>query len=207
MPVAKTRKRPPAANVGDGPVYEERIHPDLRDQAVPIESLNEYYKNPNEGDQAVVAASLRRNGQYKAITVNKGTLTGRPDEILCGNTTYRAARDDLEWPDIAVEFIDVGEHAARRIVAADNETAKKAKTNKDVLADLLAPLAGDLEGTAITDEEFAKLVGKDGPADDESGLAGDQKYAVIIDCRNEEHQLKLLATFEAEGLEARALVQ
>lgn len=207
MPRASKTKPPAKPDVGDELVYEPRIHPDLRDQAVPIDSLHEFYKNPNEGDEPTVASSLRRNGQYKAITVNKGTLTGRPDEILCGNTTYRAARDILEWPDIAVEFIDVGEHAARRIVAADNESAKKAKTNRDVLHDLLAPLAGDLEGTAVTDEEFGKLVGDDGPADDESDLAGQQKYAVIIECRDEAHQLELLETLEAEGLEARALVQ
>jgi hypothetical protein len=207
MPRASKPKPPAAADVGDDLVYEPRIHPGLREQAVPVESLNEFYKNYNTGDDEVVAKSLRRNGQYKAITVNKGTLTGRPDEILCGNTTYRAARDLLEWPDIAVEFVDVGEYAARRIVAADNESAKKAKIDKDALHDLLAPLAGDLEGTAVTDEEFGKLVGPSGNAPDESGLAGEQKYAVIIECRDEAQQLELLETFEAEGLEARALVQ
>lgn len=199
--------RKPKPGVGDDPVYTPRIHPDLRDQAVPMDSLNEFYKNPNEGDEEVVASSLKRNGQYKAITVNKGTLTGRPDEILCGNTTFRAARDLLDWPDIAVEFIDVGEHAARRIVAADNESARKSKTNPLTMIDLLEPIKDDLAGTAVTPEEFAKLVGKQGPADDESGLLDDQKFAVIINCRDEQHQLDLLQTLESEGLDARALVQ
>lgn len=203
---AATRKRKPRADVDDGPVYEARIHPDLREQAVPVESLSEFYKNPNEGDDEEVAASLRRNGQYKAITVNKGTKTGRPDEVLCGNTTYRAARYILNWPDIAVEFIDVGEHAARRIVAVDNESAKKAKTNKAVMVDLLGPIKDDLVGTSVTPEEFAKMVGDDDPDlghDDEE----DPVWGVIVTCRDEAQQLDLLERLADEGHDVRAMVR
>lgn len=199
-------RKPTPAETGDDPVYEPRIHPKIRDRAVPVDSLHEFYKNPNEGDEEIVAKSLKRNGQYKAITVNLGTLTGRPDEILCGNTTYRAAKL-LEWPDIAVDFVDVGEHAARRIVATDNESAKKGRTNNAVLLDLLDPIKNDLEGSSISADEFAKMAGVDGPAADESGLLDDQKFAVIINCRDEDHQRELLEAFESEGLDAKALVQ
>lgn len=185
-----------------------RIHPKLLDRVVPIETLVEYYKNANEGDIPEIRRSLRVNGQYKTITVNVGTITGRANEILAGNHTWIAARQE-GWPDIAVDWVDVDDKAAARIVAVDNRTAEKAKRDPEKLVDLLGLVDGDLEGTGYTEADLAKLLGSPTPADadDESDMAGEQRYSVLVECRDETQQLDLLAKFEAEGLDARALVQ
>lgn len=52
---------------------------------VSIRKLNHYHKNPRRGNVEKVAESLKSNGQFKPIVVNRGTLTGRPNEILAGN--------------------------------------------------------------------------------------------------------------------------
>ena len=58
---------------------------------VPIAGLSHYYRNARRGNIKAIAESLRANGQYKPIVVNKGTKTGRPDEVLVGNHTLDAA--------------------------------------------------------------------------------------------------------------------
>ncbi|MDX3097732.1 hypothetical protein PV417_24845 [Streptomyces sp. ME19-03-3] len=42
------------------------------------------HPNPRTGDVDAIAESLRVNGRYKAIVVNRGTHTGRPNEVLAG---------------------------------------------------------------------------------------------------------------------------
>ena len=54
--------------------------------------LNTFYLNPRRGDVTAIAGSLRTNDQYKPITVNVGTFTGRPNEVLAGNHTLMAFR-------------------------------------------------------------------------------------------------------------------
>lgn len=200
---------PPRKRLPKAPKEAPRIHPNLMRNAVPVEGLHTFHMNPNQGVVSLIAESLAKNGQYRSITVNVGTYTGRPDEILAGNHTYLAAKDELGWPDIAAEYIDVDEQAARRIVAADNATAEKARRDPDVLAEMLGILDSH-EGTGLTKEEFDKLMNIDdldgGDADDESGLLGKQTFSVIIECRDEDHQAELLETFEAEGLNARPMM-
>lgn len=47
--------------------------------------LNLYFRNPRVGNVDVIKSSLRAHSQYKPILVNKGTYTGRPNEVLAGN--------------------------------------------------------------------------------------------------------------------------
>jgi ParB-like chromosome segregation protein Spo0J len=63
--------------------------------------LRTYQRNPRQCDPTAIARSLAVNGQYRPIVVNKGTYTGRPNEVLAGNHTLIAARD-LGWEHIAV---------------------------------------------------------------------------------------------------------
>ena len=120
------------------------------------DELAPYHRNPRRGDVDAIAASLRRNGQYRPIVVNLGTLTGRPLEVLAGNHTLAAARQ-LGWDRIAATTVDVDDHAAARIVAADNRTADLGDYNTDVLVGLLQELDG-LEGTGYDDDDLAAML-------------------------------------------------
>lgn len=174
--------------------------------AFPLDELAPFHKNPRRGDVDLIAQSLEANGQYRPLVVNKGTKTKRPNEILAGNHTYAALRQ-LGRTTGAVSFVDVDDQQAARIVVVDNRASDKAKNDDDVLKDLLADL-DDLAGSGYTDEEFAKLVGLDVDGDDPdtSPQLPDAEYAVIVNCRDEEHQAELLAAFEEEGLDCRPLM-
>lgn len=172
----------------------------------PLDELKPYHKNPRRGDIDLIAQSIEVNGQYRPLVVNVGTKTKRRNEILAGNHTY-AALQHLGRLTAAVTFVDVDNAGAARIVVVDNRASDKAKNDDDILKDLLADM-DDLAGTGYTDEEFAKMVGLDVDGDDPdtSPQLPEAAYAVIIDCRDEEHQAELLAAFEEEGLSARPLM-
>lgn len=114
-------------------------------ERVQIGDLRTYHRNPRQGDTQLIARSLRVNGQYRALVVNRGTHTGRPNEVLAGNHTLLAMRDE-EWDTADVSFIDVDDDQAARIVAIDNRASDKATYDDRLLLELLSELP-DLDGT------------------------------------------------------------
>lgn len=127
---------------------------------VPLRGLNYYYKNPRRGNVEKVAESLNSNGQFKPIVVNRGTVTGRPNEILAGNHTTNAARS-LGWKNIDVMWVDVTEEHARRIVLADNGSTDDATYDTSVLAELIEAQKDSVQslvGTTYSDDTLGKLM-------------------------------------------------
>lgn len=130
--------------------------------------LNLFWKNPRVGNVDVIKGSLRAHGQYKPVLVNRGTHTGRPNEVLAGNHTIKAIRDlaeehpdDERWQNVDIWEIDVDDDRASRIVVADNRTSELGSNDDDALADLLDQIAESekgLEGTGYDDEDLSYLL-------------------------------------------------
>lgn len=125
--------------------------------AVPVNTLRTYHKNPRRGEVSVIADSLRVNGQYRPILVNRGTHTGRTNEVLTGNHTLAAAKE-LGWTDVAVVWVDVDEDQARRIVVADNRTSDLGTYDDSLLLELLQAIP-DLDGTGYDSDDLLQLMG------------------------------------------------
>ena len=127
--------------------------------------LATYHRNPNLGNPAAIEGSLRVNSQYRPIVVNRGTHTGRPNEVLAGNHTLIAIRNLLEsephdprWRKVEAYVVDVDDDAAARIVLADNKTAQSGfGYDEKMLADILDGLPS-IEGTAFTQDEYSDLL-------------------------------------------------
>lgn len=134
--------------------------PNLEVVDLPLADLHPFHKNPRKGNVQVIADSLRVNGQYKPIVVNRGTLTGRPNEILAGNHTYAAAHR-LGWGTMDAVLIDVDEEQAQRIVVADNRSSDLGTYDNELLAELLDGLA-DLDGTGYTAADLEALTQEPG---------------------------------------------
>ena len=137
-------------------------------------------------------ASLRRHTQYKPITGNIGTHTGRPLEILAGNHTLMAFRalaeaepEDKAWQKILVHWVDVDDDMCNRIVVADNRTSELGHVDNDALHAILSEFETDIEGLGFTAEDISALVGPSqdlidqfkgidtaGEGDDETGGEG-----------------------------------
>jgi hypothetical protein len=154
VPLKKTAKKEPAT----GSAVFERIGEPQAD--VPLKGLNFYYKNPRRGNVEKVAESLKANGQFKQIVVNRGTKTGRPNEILAGNHTVKAMKS-LGWTKVNVNWVDVDEEHARRIVLADNGSTDDATYDAEILAELLQQQkegVGHLVGTTYNEDVVNKLL-------------------------------------------------
>ena len=127
------------------------IAPTLEELAVPLAELRPYPGNPRRGDLGAIQSSLRANGQFRPIVVNRRTR-----QVLGGNHLVEAARG-LGWSEIAATYVDVDDEQARRIVLADNRTSDLATYDDEALADLLSELP-DLEGTCYERSDLDALL-------------------------------------------------
>lgn len=146
-----------------------------------IKDLKIYHQNPRVGDVEAIAQSLQVNGAYKPIVVNRGTHTGRPNEVLAGNHTLKAhrllvERGESQWATIATWVVDVDDEQAARIVLADNRTADLGEYNNDDLLELLGSLEDGLEGTGYDEGYIDALLGANIPDEGMELLDGDTEY-------------------------------
>jgi hypothetical protein len=114
------------------------------------DNLLEYPNNARRGDVGVLVDSLKVNGQYRPIVVQKST-----NYVLAGNHLLRAARV-LGWSEIDAVVVDVDDQKALKIVLADNRTADLGDYNTDLLQKLLEDLE-DFEGTGYSEADIAEL--------------------------------------------------
>lgn len=140
--------------------------PVLGQETVKAASLNPFHRNPRIGNIPLIVESVERLGQYKPLVVNRGTLTGRPDEVLAGNQTL-AALLKLGVEDALVSWVDVDDETADRIVLIDNRASDKGSYDNALLAELLDGLP-DLGATGYTDGDLTRLL--NGLDDEEIGL-------------------------------------
>jgi 16S rRNA G966 N2-methylase RsmD len=136
---------------------------------VPIDDLTRYPGNARRGNVEEIRASVRRYGQYRALVVRRtpdGALV-----VLAGNHTRDALHAEGHTH-ARCELLECDDDEARRINVTDNRMADLGDYDNDALAALLAPMAGDLDGTGFTDADLAALLAAD-DADDGHGAALD----------------------------------
>lgn len=112
--------------------------------------------NPRQGDIGAVSESMRVNGVYQPIIVNRGTHTGRAFEVIAGNHRAQAAKA-LGHDTIPAVILDVDDDAAARIALADNRTSDLATYDTDALIVMLQSLDG-LAGTGYDTDDLDQLM-------------------------------------------------
>lgn len=129
---------------------------DLTIHEIPVGDLALLPGNPRQGDIGAVSESMRVNGIYQPIIVNKGTHTGRPLEVIAGNHRAQAAQQ-LGHPTIPAIILDLDDTAAARIALADNRTSDLADYDSDALIVMLQNL-DDLTGTGYDGDDLDALL-------------------------------------------------
>ena len=145
---------------------------DLTIQHLPVADLALLPGNPRQGDIGAVSESMRVNGIYQPIIVNKGTHTGRPLEIIAGNHRAQAAQQ-LGHDTVPAIVLDVDDEQAARIALADNRTSDLATYDTDALLVMLQQLP-DLTGTGYDGDDLDALLADNEVPDfapDEDGMA------------------------------------
>lgn len=171
---------------------------------VPVASLAYLPGNPRRGNVSEIRKSVRRLGQYRAVVVRD---TGDGLVILAGNHTVKAlAAEGHET--VRCEVIRCTDDEARRVALSDNRLSDIASDDPASLADLLAGLDGDYDGTGWAEEDVAGLLAgeaekdpADAPQDDIPAVFG-----VIVECDTEAQQARLLEQLDGEGFRVRALM-
>ena len=165
-------------------------------ETLPITELNLYDRNPRMGDVQAIKASMLANGIFRPIVVNRGTHTGKPNQVLAGNHSLKAMReltednpDDTRWSMVNVWMVDVDEEHAAKIVLADNRTADLGSYDNEELIGLMEGLQGDLDGTGYDEDDLAILLdmtaGPDSLDDleDEFGEPEDDDFWITVRLR------------------------
>ena len=179
-------------------------------ETVHTKDLNVYYKNARRGDVDLIAESMQRNGVYKPLVVNRGTKTGRPMEVLCGNHSLMAIRRladenprDERWQTVDVYVIDVDEQQAARTVIADNKSSDEATYEVEELVNLLTELP-DLAGTGFDRDELDELLeALDAPElaeetpPEETTADG---YDLLVECADAEERARVKKQLLAQGV-------
>jgi len=138
-------------------------------EMVSVRRLKQHSKNVNQGDWGAIEESIKANGFFGALVVQRGT-----NEILAGNHRYAVAKS-LGYDFLPVTWVDVSDEDALRILLADNRTGRLGSDDPNALAELLAELAATDKGLTGT--------GFDGDALDQllSDLAGMPQSGLLAD--------------------------
>ncbi len=121
-------------------------------ELVPLDRLTTYPGNARRGDLDAIRESLRRNGQYRPLIVQRST-----GFVLAGNNTMHAMQAE-GMAEAEVKWLDVDDEAARRIVIADNRTADLGTYDDRALVTLLREVGEDLEGTGYDLDDYDDLL-------------------------------------------------
>lgn len=132
-------------------------------ETIALPELNTFHRNPRQGDVQAIKGSIQANGLYRPIIVNRGSHTGRSNEVLAGNHTLKAYRELAEehpgdYATIDCWVVDVDDDRANRIVLADNRTADLGDYDEAQLLELLNEVDYDLDGTGYDYEYLDELV-------------------------------------------------
>ncbi|MBL8799965.1 MAG: hypothetical protein JNM56_39145 [Planctomycetia bacterium] len=117
-------------------------------------------------------------------------------------------RRDLD-PDmqVTVELLDVTDEEARKLLLTIDPLAQLAETDAQVLAQLAEVTKADSQ---VLNDFWQALQARE-PAASATPTAAEepalpQQFLILVECRDEEHQVELLERFEAEGIRCRPLI-
>lgn len=181
---------------------------DLTVHHVPLDEVALLPGNPRQGDIGAVSESMRINGVYQPIIINRGTHTGRPMEVIAGNHRAQAAQQ-LGHSTIPAVVLDVDDEAAARIALADNRTSDLADYDTSALIVMLQQLP-DLDGTGYDTDDLDDLVASLGddtglPPADEDPTVPASFPAVVVMFRTEQERDHALAVIRDEHEQAQPI--
>ena len=187
----------------------DHIAPELRDLAVPVESLQQDPENVRTHDRRSlksVAASLDRFGQRTPIVTRNGF-------VIAGNARLSAAIT-LGWTHIACVSADGDDDSTARLYAiTDNRTSDLSEFDMSGLAAVLSTLKDedlDLSALGWTDKELNKILDLD-PLDEDDSTGSSKEsldyiFKLVITCDDEDHQAQLFEKLRGEGLKCQMLM-
>ena len=111
--------------------------------------------NPRRGNVEEIRSSIRINGFYGALVVQRST-----GHILAGNHRFMAAQAE-GLDKVPVIFVDASDDDAKAILVGDNRLSDLAENDPELLVALLQAIQSreeGLAGTGYSDDDLAALL-------------------------------------------------
>ena len=160
-----------------------------------IDSIKPYKNNPRNNDDAVdaTANSIKEFGWQQPIVVDKDNV------IIVGHTRLKAAKKLglKQVPIVVAENLTDEQANAYRL--ADNKTGELADWDFDLLDDELA----DINNIDMTQFGFSEDKDDEEPVDLSDSL--DEKYQVVINCKDENELQNTFEKLQKEGYDCNIL--
>ena len=123
-------------------------------QMVPLDQVKPHPRNANQADLGAIIESVGENGFYGSLIVQSST-----GYVLAGNHRLQAAKH-AGMQEVPVQYIDVDDQTALRIMVADNRTTRLGTDNEVVLAGILKELAEQdmLRGSGFDGDDLDDLL-------------------------------------------------
>lgn len=124
-------------------------------EMVAVGDLSCHPDNPRRGNLDEIRSSIRVNGFYGALVVQRST-----GHILAGNHRYMAAQAE-GLDKVPVIFVDASDDDAKAILVGDNRLSDLAENDPELLAALLQAIQTrehGLTGTGYSDDDLAALL-------------------------------------------------
>ncbi len=180
-------------------------------------ALVPWKKNPKPiapKDVREMMRSIRRRGFGAPIVARLANK-----EIIEGHLRREAAMR-LRLERVPVRYLDLSEEEAHLMALSAIKFEGRRETNEDEVAAILDDLEEkgvDLTvGTGFDDDEIDKLIGSPADLDEEpiskrgkrkTGRAiGGLHYRIVVECKDEDDQVRLLEWLEKENVECRPLM-
>lgn len=176
----------------------------------PLSKLKLHPENARQGDIGAIHTSFDTNGFYGAVIAQVST-----GNILAGNHRYIAAtQKGVE--SIPVMWVDVDDATALRILVSDNRHSDLASYDNAALAEVLERIKLDdtdlgFTGTGWDEEAYQNLLSDLSGSLNRGESNGeidkiDEKFQVLVTCRNESDQIRALDLLQQNEFECRALI-
>jgi hypothetical protein len=137
---------------------------------VPVEQLVPHPGNPRKGNIAAVRESIREHGWHGILVAQKARDQEPPWRILVGKHRWEAAKAE-GYASLPVQFKDVDDLEALRIVLADNRASDLAGYDNDALLQNLKDIG--YVGTLFTLDDVETLQAGAGAGVEAPAFAGD----------------------------------
>lgn len=117
----------------------------------PAGSLSTWPGNPRKGDISVIRESIKHNGFYGALVVQKSS-----NKVIAGNHRFLAGKEEgmVEFP---VVYLDVSDDQAARINLADNRTSDIGEYDNELLLNILQDIENPTDGTGYSKDSIDVL--------------------------------------------------
>lgn len=130
--------------------------PKNENQIVFVEAsqLKQHPDNPRKGNIAILVESIKENGFYGALIVQRST-----NHIIAGNHRFQALQECKIDP-VPVIYIDCTDKQAKKMMLVDNRSNDVAGYNTNKLLELVSEFSNDndLFGTGFTEDDLNNLI-------------------------------------------------